>query len=65
VALWPVACRDELRQQLSVPGRRDVAHFARVIGMRRVDFAAAKWDPFFNVNTQEDLAMARAIAEKG
>jgi molybdopterin-guanine dinucleotide biosynthesis protein A len=63
VALWPVACRDELRQMLSAPGRRDVFSFADRIGMRRVDFPAAKWDAFFNVNTPEDLAAARAIAE--
>ena len=44
-------------------GRRDVARFAAGIGMRRVDFAVAKWDPFLNVNTPEDLAAARAIAE--
>ena len=46
--------------------RRDGAtspRFARAIGMRRVDFPAAKWDPFLNVNTPEDLALARAIAE--
>ena len=63
VALWPVACRGELRRLLAAPGRRDVVHFARAIGMRRVDFAGAKWDPFLNVNTPEDLATARAIAE--
>ena len=63
VALWPLACRDGLRRVLSGPGRRDIAHFARGIGMRQVDFAVAKCDPFLNVNTPEDLAMARAIAE--
>jgi molybdopterin-guanine dinucleotide biosynthesis protein A len=63
VALWPVSCRDELRRSLSVPGRRDVVSFADRIGMRRVDFPVAKWDPFLNVNTPEDLAEARAIAE--
>ena len=63
VALWPVACRGALRRLLSAPGRRDVVHFARAIGIRQVDFAGAKWDPFLNVNTLEDLAMARAIAE--
>ena len=63
VALWPVARRDDLRQVLSAPGRRDVANFASLIGMRRVDFPIAKWDPFLNVNTPEDLAAARAIAE--
>ncbi len=63
VALWPLACRIALRRLLSAPGRRDIVHFARSIGMRQVDFAVAKWDPFLNVNTPEDLAMARAIAE--
>ena len=52
-----------LRRLLSTPGRRDIAHFASAIGMRRIDFAVAKWDPFLNVNTPEDLALARTIAE--
>jgi molybdenum cofactor guanylyltransferase len=63
VALWPAARHGELRRFLLVQNRRDVAYFARRIGMRRVDFPAAKWDPFFNVNTPEDLAAARAIVE--
>ena len=64
VALWPAACRQDLRQLLSTPGGRDIAGFARGIGMRTVDFAVAKCDPFLNVNTPEDLAVARAIAER-
>jgi molybdopterin-guanine dinucleotide biosynthesis protein A len=40
-----------------------VVSFSERIGMRRVDFPVAKWDPFLNVNTPEDLAVARAIAE--
>lgn len=64
VALWPIGCRNDLRRLLSVPGRRDVAHFARAIGMRTVDFPMPKWDAFLNVNTPADLAMARAIAER-
>ena len=63
VALWPVGCRGELRRLLSVPGRRDVAHFAQSIGMRRVDFPVVKWDAFMNVNTPDDLTAARAIAD--
>src|SRR5258708_7731256 len=51
VALWPVACRADLRRVLSAPGRRGIGRFAAGIGMRRVDFAVAKWDPFLNVNT--------------
>ena len=62
VALWPVACRERLHDLLSLPGRRDVAHFARSMAMRTVDFPTSKWDPFLNVNTPEDLAVARAVA---
>ncbi len=62
VALWPVTCRETLRAHLSVPGQRGVYNFTAHIGMRRVDFFAQKWDPFHNVNTPEELAMARAHA---
>jgi molybdenum cofactor guanylyltransferase len=64
VALWPVGCRGDLRRLLSAPGRRDIVGFAGSLGMRRVDFAVAKCDPFLNVNTPDDLAKARAIAER-
>jgi molybdopterin-guanine dinucleotide biosynthesis protein A len=63
VALWPVGCRQELREMLSRPGRRDVAGFASRIGTRAVDFPAGAWDPFLNVNTPADLAAARRFAE--
>ena len=63
VALWPVAALDELRATLAAPGPRAVAGFARQIGMRRVEFPASGPDPFINVNTPDDLATARAMAE--
>ncbi|HEY7579181.1 MAG TPA: molybdenum cofactor guanylyltransferase MobA [Acetobacteraceae bacterium] len=63
VALWPVTAREPLRRLLASSGRRDVAHFARLIGMRRVEFPVTKWDPFLNINTPADLAAARAIVE--
>jgi molybdopterin-guanine dinucleotide biosynthesis protein A len=63
VALWPLGCRGELRRVLSLPGRRDVINFAAAIGMRRVEFPSGKVDRFLNVNTAEDLAAARGIAE--
>lgn len=66
VALWPVACRESLKMLLSSPGRRDIHRFASAIGMRRVDFPLGKWDPFMNINTPEELAMARVLlAEQG
>lgn len=62
VALWPVGVRMTLRDHLSRPGPRHVARFAEAIGMRRVDFPPAAWDPFLNVNTPADLAAARSQA---
>jgi molybdopterin-guanine dinucleotide biosynthesis protein A len=64
VALWPVDCRTSLRTALSRPGPRGVARFGATIGMRRVDFPPGPWDRFFNVNTADDLARARALAER-
>jgi molybdopterin-guanine dinucleotide biosynthesis protein A len=63
VALWPVEARIPLRERLSRPGPRDVASFAEMIGVRRVDFPLATWDSFLNVNTPADLAVARAQAD--
>lgn len=64
VALWPVSCLDGLRAVLAVNGRRDVRHFAELIGMRPVDFGTMKRDPFTNINTREDLAAARAMLDE-
>ncbi len=63
VALWPVAVREALRHLLSTSHRRDVGYFARQIGVRQVEFPVTKWDPFLNINTPEELALARAIVE--
>jgi molybdenum cofactor guanylyltransferase len=62
VALWPVAARGALRLRLGVPGPRAVARFADEIELRVVEFPIRPWDPFFNINTPDDLAHARAIA---
>ncbi len=58
VAIWPVALRDRLRQAL-IDGERRVGRFAAECGAERVDFTDAP-DPFFNINTPEDLATAEA-----
>ena len=62
VALWPVAARDALRRLLEQPGARDVKDFAAGLGARAVAFPADPWDPFLNINTPDDLALARRIA---
>jgi molybdopterin-guanine dinucleotide biosynthesis protein A len=62
VALWPVTARAALRRFLSQPGPRGVRDFTAGLAMRRVDFPAVAWDPFLNVNTQDDLTAARVLA---
>jgi len=62
VALWPTGCRFALRATLAAPGPRDVRRFADKLGMRHVNFPIIGYDPFMNVNTMEDLAVARALA---
>lgn len=63
VALWPVAARDALRRWLSTPGPRGVRQFSAKLGQRQIVFSAVASDPFLNVNTVEDLAKARAVAD--
>jgi molybdopterin-guanine dinucleotide biosynthesis protein A len=64
VALWPVGARVALRAHLSQASGRHVGRFAEMIGMRRVDFPLATWDPFLNVNTPADLEAARFWAAR-
>ncbi len=60
--LWPVALRDDLRAALG-GGLRKVVLWTDAHTGREVVFDAGPPDPFFNVNTPEDLTEARAILE--
>ncbi|MCB1354441.1 MAG: molybdenum cofactor guanylyltransferase MobA [Rhodobacteraceae bacterium] len=56
-ALWPVVLRERLRQDI-VAGARKVRAWAEAQGAARAIFHD-RHDPFFNINTPEDLAAAR------
>jgi molybdopterin-guanine dinucleotide biosynthesis protein A len=58
IALWPVALRDDLRHALMVEDERKVSRWASRHGVAIADWPAEPVDPFFNVNTAEDLAEA-------
>ncbi|MEY8802349.1 molybdenum cofactor guanylyltransferase MobA [Leisingera sp. XS_AS12] len=58
--LWPVALRDDLRAALQVGLRKVVLWTDRHQG-REALFEAEPFDPFFNINTPEDLARAEAL----
>ncbi|MDA0962983.1 MAG: molybdenum cofactor guanylyltransferase MobA [Proteobacteria bacterium] len=62
--LWPVALRDDLRAALSA-GTRKVTQWADAQGARAALFPIAGLDPFFNINTPQDLARAEILLSGG
>lgn len=60
--LWPTALRDDLRAALE-DGVRKVVQWTDRHGMALAEFAADPFDPFFNVNTPEDMARAEGLLE--
>lgn len=58
--LWPVALRDDLRTAL-MAGTRKVVIWTEQHAGREALFPVTRFDPFFNVNTPEDLAQAEAL----
>ncbi len=60
--LWPVALRDDLRTALS-EGVRKVVDWTDRHGVARAEFPVGEFDPFFNVNTPEDLDRAQDFLE--
>lgn len=58
--LWPVALREDLRGALNA-GVAKVVLWAERHGYALAVFEAEGHDPFFNVNTPDDLAEARRI----
>ncbi|SHI95978.1 molybdenum cofactor guanylyltransferase [Shimia gijangensis] len=60
--LWPVALRDDLRTALQ-DGLRKVILWTDRHNAGLVEFPVGRVDPFFNVNTPDELAQARFLAE--
>lgn len=59
VGLWPVMLREALARALR-SGQRKMTDWTDSVGAVSTDFPATTPDPFFNVNTPEDLATAEA-----
>jgi molybdopterin-guanine dinucleotide biosynthesis protein A len=64
VGLWPVALREEIRHALTVEDERKVDRFTARYRLATVSWPADPVDPFFNVNTADDLAMAERLARR-
>ncbi|MCP5086942.1 MAG: molybdenum cofactor guanylyltransferase MobA [Rhodobacteraceae bacterium] len=61
--LWPVDLRDDLRAALN-DGVRRVAQWTSAHGCAEIVFDAAPFDPFFNVNTPEDMVRAEQMLQE-
>ena len=59
--LWPVALREDLRRALK-DGLRKVVLWTDQYGCAEALFPVDPYDPFFNINRQEDLAQAEEMA---
>ena len=62
--LWPVRLAADLRRAVVEDGIHKVDTWTARYRLARADFAAEPFDPFFNVNTPDDLAMAEALAAR-
>lgn len=58
IGLWSTALAGDLRTALTTAGLRRMTDWTEAIAAIAVDFAADPFDPFFNLNTPEDLAAA-------
>ena len=56
-ALWSVGAADQIETYVET-GRRSLRGFAELIGCATVEWPTASLDPFFNINSPEDLAEA-------
>jgi molybdopterin-guanine dinucleotide biosynthesis protein A len=62
IGLWPVALRDDLRRALVEEGLHKIETWTARHGVAIADWPTEPVDPFFNVNTPEDVARAERIA---
>jgi molybdopterin-guanine dinucleotide biosynthesis protein A len=63
VGLWRVDLRDDLRHALVAEDLRKIEVWTARHGIAVADWPTDPVDPFFNVNTPEDVAAATKIAE--
>ncbi|WP_112662731.1 molybdenum cofactor guanylyltransferase MobA [Microvirga flavescens] len=62
IALWPLSLIGELRRALTIDSVRAVRDFFARYRVAYADWPAKPFDPFFNINTPEDLAAAEVLA---
>ncbi|NIX76206.1 molybdenum cofactor guanylyltransferase MobA [Microvirga terricola] len=64
IGLWPVNLRHDLHQAVTVDHLRRVEDWTRRHRVARAVWPTTPFDPFFNINTPEDLVSAKAMVEQ-
>ncbi|MGH7066698.1 MAG: molybdenum cofactor guanylyltransferase MobA [Acetobacteraceae bacterium] len=62
IAIWPVSLKEALRRALVAEEIRKIDRFTADYNCAIAEWPAQPLDPFFNVNTPEDLAEAERLA---
>jgi len=62
IGLWPVALREDLRHAIADEGLRKIEVWTARHGVALADWLTDPVDPFFNVNTPEDVEKATRLA---
>jgi molybdopterin-guanine dinucleotide biosynthesis protein A len=61
---WPVALAEVLAKACALQGMKRMQDWMVLSGARRVEWAPTPFDPFFNINTPQDLEQARMWLEE-
>ena len=62
--LWSIDLIETLENDLIKNNFRKVEDWANKIGVKTIDIKTTSFDPFFNINTKEDLEEAKKILNK-
>ncbi len=64
VGLWPVALRHDLRDAIMCKGIQSIRQWIALHGCAEASWPDEPVDPFFNINTPEDLSRAEDQAQR-
>jgi molybdenum cofactor guanylyltransferase len=64
IAMWDVSLRHDLRRALLDESLRKIDRFTARYPTAEVEWPVEPFDPFFNANTPDDLALAESIAAR-
>ena len=59
--LWSIDLLERLEEDLIKNNYRKVEEWANKVGVSTIDIKVKNYDPFFNINTKEDLEVAQSI----